>query len=111
MKKLLFVVFMLLTLAIVFHAQVRSKDLNPESPRLPFRYAIVYNKFDPRLDEQDEDRRIVTVLMDKKAFSKTNLISLFRHLLKRFSRPRLLTVELFTDPSDLSPPGGDGNSG
>lgn len=80
-----------------------SAEMNKEN-RSPFRYVIVSDKLDPRLDSRDEDRRFVEVLLDPEAFSKENLTKLFELLRKRFPKPKILTVSLFTNLTDVETP-------
>ena len=72
--------------------------------RSPFRYVIFYNRFEPKLGRKDEDRRSVGVLLDAKSFSKENLIVLFRLVAKRFPKPHLLYIDVFTNLDDAETP-------
>lgn len=75
-----------------------------EKIRSPFRYVIVSDRVDPKLDKKDEDRRFVEALLDPASFSKENLIELFRLLSKRFPKPEVLNVTLFTNLIDVETP-------
>ena len=71
--------------------------------RVAFRYTIVSNIFDPKIDKSDEDRRFIEVFMDKKTFRKKNLINLFRLLSKQYPKPYLFYVDVFTNLKDITP--------
>ncbi len=72
--------------------------------RSPFRYVIVSNKLDPAVSQKDETRRFVEVLLDKKSFSKENLILLFRLISTRFPKESILFVNVYTDLEDIETP-------
>lgn len=80
----------------------------PKTSRKPFRspvrYVVYYDAVDPALHAQDESRRFLDILLDKKAFSKRNLSRLFRYLANRYPTPTILTVQLFTDLEDVETP-------
>lgn len=65
----------------------------------PFRYVVVYD--DLQTEESDDGRKIpltrdVTVLMNEKDFSESNLIVLFNYLSRYYSVPTYLTIEVHT---------------
>lgn len=72
--------------------------------RSPFRYAIVANDVDPAIDRRDEARRFVEVLINKPAFSKENLTTLFWLVSKRFPKPNLLFIDVFISLDDVQTP-------
>ena len=86
------------------NAQNRSKPRKDEVFRSPFRYVIVSDKFDPKIGEGDDDRRFIEILMDKKSFSKKNLITLFQLVAKRYPKPALLYIDVFTNLDDIETP-------
>lgn len=99
--------FSLLIISIAA-AGVKSQNAanNAESVsfRSPFRYVIAYNKIDRKISSKDEDRRFIEVVMDKKSFSKTNLITLFNLISERFPKPKLMYIDVYTDLEDVSTP-------
>ncbi len=101
MKILAFCSLVLCTLTYV-HAQQNSNK-NRRTSR-PFRYVILDNNIDPSLGKDDPERRFVEVLMESKAFSRKNLITLFHLISKRFPKPTLLYVNIFTDLEDVATP-------
>lgn len=71
--------------------------------RSPFRYVVVY---DDLQTEEDDGRKIpltrdVTVLMNEKDFSESNLIVLFNYLSRYYSVPTYLTIEVHTSLESL----------
>jgi hypothetical protein len=86
------------------HAQISNEEKVDTVFSSPFRYVIVNNQIDPKLNKRDLNRRFVEVLMDKKSFSKENLIILFNLVTKRYPNPHLLYIKLFTDLTDIETP-------
>lgn len=72
--------------------------------RSPFRYVIVNNEIDSSLGGDVPERRFIEVLMDSRAFSKKNLTILFQLVSERFSSPKLLYINVFTDLEDVETP-------
>jgi len=60
-----------------------------------FRYVIIENRLDEDTKTEDK-RRVVEVLLDKKAFSERNLRLLFQLVSKRFADDELLDVWVHT---------------
>lgn len=85
-------------------SQNSSKNSQATTFRSPFRYAIVSNIIDPKLSKQDEDRRFIEILLEKKSFSKSNLIMLFKMVSERFPKPKTLDIDVYTDLSDVQTP-------
>ena len=70
----------------------------------PFRYVVVYD--DLQTEEGDDGRKIpstrfVTVLINEKDFSESNLIVLFNYLSRYYSVPTYLTIEVHTSLETL----------
>jgi hypothetical protein len=72
--------------------------------RSPFRYVVVHNLAEPDRGKGDEPRRFVEVLMDGKEFNKANLTTLFKLISKRYPRPMLLFINVFTSLADVQTP-------
>jgi len=100
MKRAIFLAIILTTFFIPCSAQQKKTN----NFRSPFRYVIVSNKIDPPVNKKDEKRRFVEVLLDKKAFTKENLITLFQLVSKRFPKPSVLFVNVYTDLEDVETP-------
>lgn len=75
----------------------RTQKPSATLPNLAFRYVIVNSYF-------LHNGRLVTVFMDHKSFSETNLRELFALLSKRFPKPDTLTVGVFTSLEQLPTP-------
>jgi hypothetical protein len=101
-RSLILVLLMFFSFAAV--AQTKQSDYDSDASRSPFRYVIVSNQFDPALGKGDKNRRFVEVLLDGKSFSKENLIALFKLVSKRFPKPNLLFVNVFTSLEDIETP-------
>lgn len=72
--------------------------------RSPFRHVVVYD--DLQTEEDDDGRktpltRFVTVLINEKDFSESNLIVLFNYLSKYYSVPATLNIEVHTSLETL----------
>jgi hypothetical protein len=105
-QKMVIVTYLLI---IMFaDVSVLSQETSPADKntkyRSPFRYVIVANEVEPAINKNDEARRTVTTLLDKKSFSKENLVTLFRLVSKRFPRPKLLYIHVYTDLADVETP-------
>lgn len=67
----------------------------------PFRYEIITNNIDPKLDKTDEDRRFMDILISPEKFTKPNLKMLFKHLSKRFRYPNTFYIDVYSDLNDI----------
>ena len=86
------------------NSQTYKEEARTRQYRSPFRYVVVSNKVDPAINKQDVKRRFVTILLDKKSFSKENLIILFQLVAKRYPTPNLLNIDVYTDLEDIETP-------
>jgi len=69
-----------------------------------FRYVIVDNRIDPSIANEDPERRFIEVLINRKSFSKKNLVRLFRLISDRFPNPGLLYVTVFSELNNVPTP-------
>ena len=86
----------------------------------PFRYIITYNKVRTWSNgeivyeicdvDEEEGSRLIDVLMEKKSFTKENLIFLFRLISTSFPKPEFMNVSIFTDFRDMLTPEERGRS-
>ena len=104
MSKHLQAAILIILFSIFGAAQTIQTNAKSEEFRSPFRYAIVSNKIDPAISRKDETRRFVEVLLDGKSFSKENLITLLKLVSKRYPKPHLLYVNVFTSLEDVETP-------
>jgi len=70
----------------------------------PFHYSVIDNTYEPAVNRNDKPSRRIEVLLDKAAFSRENLVALFKLLMKRHPRPTSLIIDVFTDPADIETP-------
>jgi hypothetical protein len=94
---------LLLTVSIA--AGANNKHV-PQAPnRSPFRYVIVSNEvIDDSGTPPRDAYRYVEILLDGKAFSERNLKELFRLVSKRFPKPKVLDVQVYTNLEDIETP-------
>ena len=83
---------------------VWKKSMSQGADRAPFRYVIVSNEGEGRRPKRGDGYRYVEVLLDERAFSENNLKELFRLVSKRFSTPRALHVQVYTNLEDVETP-------
>lgn len=69
----------------------------------PFRYAVVVNEVEGKVG-RGSSYRYVEVLLEDKAFSEETLKELFDLLTKRFRKPLVLHVKVFTSLDDVQTP-------
>ncbi|HZE71873.1 MAG TPA: hypothetical protein VE135_20380 [Pyrinomonadaceae bacterium] len=82
-----------------------NKSMSQISNRSPFRYAIVSNEvIDDSGTPPKDAYRYVEVLLDEKAFSENNLKELFKLVSKRFPKPKVLHVQVYTNLNDVETP-------
>jgi hypothetical protein len=104
MSKYSLILVLIIFFGFTSEAQTTQSNTQSKTFRSPFRYVIVSNKSDPAISRKDENRRFVEVLLDGKSFSKENLIALFKLVSRRFPKPNLLYVNLFTSLEDIETP-------
>jgi len=83
-------------------AMQKAYELKPF--RSSIRYAIVGNNVADITGDRKDAQRVVSVLMDEKAFSEENLRTLFPLLSKRFPDPQRLIVHIFTSLEQVRTP-------
>ena len=94
---------LLLTVSIA--GEVNNKQMAQRTNRSPFRYVIVGNEvIDDSGTPPKDAYRYVEVLLDEKAFSENNLKELFRLVSKRFAKPKVLHVQVYTNLEDTETP-------
>lgn len=106
MKNKVFVSFFILIVFVSHNARTQNSTPNLESKTQcsSFRYVIVNNEIDPKLDSKDENRRFVEILLDKQCFSKITLTKLFKFVSSRFPKPKTLFIDVYTDLKDIQTP-------
>ncbi len=67
----------------------------------PFRYEIITNRIDPKLNKTDEDRRFMDILISPEKFNKPNLEVLLNYLSKRFRYPSTFYINVYSDSNDI----------
>jgi hypothetical protein len=72
--------------------------------RSPFRYVIFEDKQTNPTNTDETSLRVISVLMDKVAFSESNLIELFSLISKRYPAPKRLDIWVFTSLEQVSTP-------
>ncbi|MFN2533003.1 MAG: hypothetical protein ABR555_17085 [Pyrinomonadaceae bacterium] len=96
--------FLGLLLTVSIAAGVNKRHVS-QAPRSPFRYVIVSNEvIDDSGTPPQDSYRYVEVLLDGKAFSESNLKELFRLVSKRFPKPKVLDVQVYTNLEDIETP-------
>ena len=81
-----------------------GRDRSSKDPRAATRYVIIDNHLDPPIDLTDSEGRFVEILLADKSFGKDNLIDVFRLISKRFPKPELLFVNVFTSLEYIQTP-------
>jgi hypothetical protein len=104
MSKYLLIAVVIILFGNFGNAQTTQVKVNSETFRSPFRYVIVSNKTDPAISRKDEPRRFVEVFLDSKSFTKENLITLLKLVSKRYPKPNLLYIAVFTNLDDIETP-------
>jgi hypothetical protein len=96
-------IFLFLGCFIVANGQKTRVAKQENKSDSSFRYVIFENTLDE--DENPElNRRIVEVLLEKKAFSEKNLKTLFALVSKRFPEPNLLFVNVYIHLEQIATP-------
>ena len=67
----------------------------------PIPYTVISNTIDPKLTDTDVERRFIYVLVSPRNFTKPNLEGLFHSLSKRFPKPTILLVSIYSNRKDL----------
>ncbi len=94
---------LLLTVSIA--GEVNNEQMAQRTNRSPFRYVIVSNEvIDDSGTPPKDAYRYVEVLLDEKAFSENNLKELFKLVSRRFPKPRVLDVQVYTNLQDIETP-------
>ena len=88
-------ILLLLTCCLLTSGQKLYGQDNREANSSSFRYVIIENRLDEDANP-GEKRRVVEVLLDRRAFSEKNLRILFQLVSKRFADDDLLDVWVHT---------------
>ena len=104
MSRLSLILLFIVIFSTFVEAQTKRTSADLSVFRSPFRYVIVHNEVDPAISKDDEASRFVEVLLDGKSFSKENLIVLLKLISKRFPKPYILHINVFTSLEDLETP-------
>lgn len=78
--------------------------LQKKAFRSPFRYVVFDNELVDSVGKKEASLRIVSVLIDKEAFSESNLRELFSLVSKRYTIPNRLDIWVFTSLEQASTP-------
>jgi hypothetical protein len=107
-RQFIFILLSVLILAPPVYSQ--GKDC-VKPYRSQFRYFIIGNEVDSGAGDRRDARRSINVLLDDKSFSEANLKQLFRLLSKRFPKPAVLDVWVYSSmevaptPEEVEQPG------
>lgn len=105
MKRTLRIALCLGLLTASIAGGVNKKHMSQTPNRSPVRYVIVSSEvIDDSGNPPKDAYRYVEVLLDAKAFSENNLTELFRLVSKRFPKPKVLHVQVYTNLSDVETP-------